>query len=227
VKQKLNTKSSTEAETIGASDYLPHTVWTMNFMAAQGYKNMESVFYQDNESAIRLERNGRASAGQKSRHINIRYFFIKDRVKIEGISIVHCPTGLMLADFFTKPLQGALFRKFRDVLLGYKHISVLEVPPATRSEERVGRSVLRTSVDGRTLSGTDGQTLKKITFKEDLVIGGDRSREVRTQEAAVEGAAVENKERQYKSYADALRGRKCGKDGKRNLKSHSVEIIPS
>jgi len=70
---------------------------------------MENILAQDNQSAIRLEQNGRASAGQKSRHIDIRYFFIKDRVKTEGISIVHCPTDEMLADFFTKPLQGNLF----------------------------------------------------------------------------------------------------------------------
>jgi hypothetical protein len=37
-KQKLNTKSSTEAEWVGASDYLPHTVWVRFFLEAQGYK---------------------------------------------------------------------------------------------------------------------------------------------------------------------------------------------
>jgi hypothetical protein len=35
-KQKLNTKSSTEAELIGASDYIPNTLWTKNFLVAQG-----------------------------------------------------------------------------------------------------------------------------------------------------------------------------------------------
>jgi hypothetical protein len=37
-KQKLNTKSSTEAEVVGASDFLPQTIWTRNFIKAQGYK---------------------------------------------------------------------------------------------------------------------------------------------------------------------------------------------
>ena len=38
----------------------------------------EEHFYQDNESATKLESNGRASVGGKSRHINIGYFFIRD-----------------------------------------------------------------------------------------------------------------------------------------------------
>eukprot|EP00934_Nitzschia_sp_Nitz4_P009475 Nitzschia sp. Nitz4//scaffold72_size95085//86078//87917//NITZ4_004773-RA/size95085-processed-gene-0.38-mRNA-1//-1//CDS//3329557414//9465//frame0 len=124
-KQKLNTKSSTEAELVGASDYLPHAIWTKHFLEEQGYIINEAVFAQDNQSAIKLEKNGWASAGQKSRHINIRYFFIKDRTKDEGITVVYCPTESMLADFFSKPLQGSLFKKFRDVILGHKHAKTL------------------------------------------------------------------------------------------------------
>jgi hypothetical protein len=137
-KQKLNTKSSTEAELIGASDYLPNTIWLKYFLEAQGYAVESNYLEQDNESAIRLEKNGKASAGQRSRHINIRYFFIKDRVRTEGIEIRHCPTLQMLADFFTKPLQGNLFRKFRDVVLGYKNINALTLTTPIPTEERVG-----------------------------------------------------------------------------------------
>ena len=129
-KQKLNTKSSTEAELVGASDYLSNTVWIQNFMAAQGYPLEKSYFEQDNESAIKLEKNGRTSAGQRSRHIHNRYFWIKDRLLQDKITLRHCDTLAMLADFLTKPLQGQLFRKFRDVILGYKHISTLRQLPS-------------------------------------------------------------------------------------------------
>ena len=44
----------------------------------------------------------------------------------------------MLADFFTKPLQGALFTRFRDVILGHKHVDSLNVGPTPEPEERVG-----------------------------------------------------------------------------------------
>jgi Reverse transcriptase (RNA-dependent DNA polymerase) len=138
-KQKLNTKSSTEAELVGATDYIPNSIWSKMFLEAQGHQIVENVFEQDNVSAIRLEKNGRASAGKKSRHIHIRYFFMKDRVKQDSILVRHCPTEAMLADFLTKPLQGNLFRKFRSVLLGYQHTNALNnfESCASSSEERV------------------------------------------------------------------------------------------
>ena len=144
-KQKLNTKSSTEAEFVGASDYLPNTIWVKNFLGAQGYNVTENIFEQDNESAIKLERNGRMSAGPKSRHIDIRYFWMKDRIKSEDIVIRHCPTLQMVSDFFTKPLQGHLFRKFRDVIMGDKHMDTLAIDRPMPIEERVG--ITRQSVD--------------------------------------------------------------------------------
>jgi hypothetical protein len=66
--EKINTKSSTEAEVIGASDYIAHTLYVKMFMEAQGYPIEQAIFYQDNESAIKMERNGRTSCGQRSRH---------------------------------------------------------------------------------------------------------------------------------------------------------------
>jgi hypothetical protein len=135
-KQKLNTKSSTEAETVGASDYLPNAIWIKMFMEAQGYHISSSILEQDNESAIKLAKNGRTSAGPKSRHINIRYFWLKDRIKSGDIVIRHCPTHQMLADFFTKPLQGQLFHRFKQVILGHQHVHSLQDTIA--EPERVG-----------------------------------------------------------------------------------------
>ena len=142
-KQKLNTKSSTEAEVVGLSDYLPNVIWARMFLAEQGYELPDNVLYQDNQSAIRLEKNSRASCGQKSRHIDIRYFYMKDRFESENISVVYCPTEEMLANFFTKPLQGSLFRKFRDVLLGHCHVNTLIKSPLSPSEERVENPISR------------------------------------------------------------------------------------
>ena len=56
----------------------------------------------------------------------------------EKITIRHCPTEQMLADFFTKPLQGNLFRRFHDLILGYKHVNTLALPVPVSAEERVG-----------------------------------------------------------------------------------------
>jgi len=80
-KQKLNTKSSTEAELVGTSEYVPFSIWMALYMEAQGYKLSKSILFQDNESAIKIVINGRDSCTGRSRHIDIRHFFVNDRVK--------------------------------------------------------------------------------------------------------------------------------------------------
>ena len=107
--QRINSTSSTEAETIGMHEVLPQILWTRYFLEAQGYGVKESIIYQDNQSAILLGKNGRASCSKRTRHINIRYFFVADRVASKEVAIEYCPTGEMVADYFTKPLQGTLF----------------------------------------------------------------------------------------------------------------------
>ena len=64
-----------------------------------------------------MERNGRASSSKRTRHINIRYFFVQDRIAAGEMSVAYCPTKEMVADYFTKPLQGALFRKLRAYIM--------------------------------------------------------------------------------------------------------------
>ena len=77
----------------------------------------KNIIMQDNKSAILLETNGRASAGQRSRAINIRYFFITDQVARGNAVIQYCPTDLMMGDFMTKPLQGSKFTAWRDIIM--------------------------------------------------------------------------------------------------------------
>jgi hypothetical protein len=120
LRQKLNTTSSTEAEVVGVADVMPMILWTRYSLEAQGYDMGESKLYQDNMSSILLEKNGRASSGKRTRHINIRYFFVADRVKSKEIAIEYCPTDDMVGDFFTKPLQGAKFLKFRNAVMNIK-----------------------------------------------------------------------------------------------------------
>jgi hypothetical protein len=116
-KQRLNTKSSTEAELVGVDDSMPLVIWTRNFILAQGYEISDNVVFQDNQSTMLLEKNGKASSGRRTRHIDIRYFFVTDRIKNGEMRIEYCPTEEMVADFFTKPLQGSLFRKLRGLIL--------------------------------------------------------------------------------------------------------------
>ena len=87
-------------------------------MEAQSYGICENIVFQDNQSAILLEKNGKASSSKRTKHINIRYFFVTDRIAKKELSVEWCPTEDMTGDFMTKPNQGALFRKFRDQIMG-------------------------------------------------------------------------------------------------------------
>jgi hypothetical protein len=119
-KCKLNTTSSTETEIVSVGEKMSKCVWFRNFRIEQGGNSTEDVLHQDNQSAMLLENNGIYSAGKGSKHIHIRYYFITDRIKRKEFKVMYCPTGEMIADFFTKPLQGAQFYKFRDAILGIK-----------------------------------------------------------------------------------------------------------
>ena len=66
-----------------------------------------------------MEVNGRNSCTGNSRHVDIRFFFVHDRVKTGKVDVVYCPTDKMVADFFTKPLQGNIFKKFRASVRGH------------------------------------------------------------------------------------------------------------
>ena len=64
-----------------------------------------------------LKKNGSGSSSKRTRHINIQYFFIADRIANDEVRVEYCPTGDMVADYFTKPLQGSLFRKMRNAIM--------------------------------------------------------------------------------------------------------------
>ena len=99
-----------------------------------------------NKSAMLLEKNGRASSGKRTRHIDIRFYFVADRVANGDLRIEHCPTEDMVADFFTKPLQGALFYKLRDL--------IMNIDPSSPYHSSK-RSVLTAEDIGHTETGAD------------------------------------------------------------------------
>ena len=87
-KQKLNVKSSTEAEIVGTSEYMPYNVWFNHFMEAQGYKIEDNILFQDNQSAIRMKNSGRRSCTGNSRRMNIRHFFVKNLVNKKKVRVI-------------------------------------------------------------------------------------------------------------------------------------------
>ena len=87
-------------------------------MKAQGYKVSDNIIFQDNKCTMLLERNCNTSSGKRTKHINVRYFFIVDCIFKGEVRVEWCPTKDLLADFLTKPLQGASFKRFRDLIMG-------------------------------------------------------------------------------------------------------------
>ena len=80
-KQKINTNSSTFTELVGVSDYFPKLSHAKLFLEAQGVMLRRNIVYQDNMSAMLMEQNGRSSCSRRSRHLNMRYFYVVDAVK--------------------------------------------------------------------------------------------------------------------------------------------------
>jgi len=119
-KQKVNTRSSTETELIAVDDILPTVQWAKSFMAEQGY-GLQTEIMEDNCSTMLLMRNGRLSSGKRTKHLDIRYFFVKDLLDRGVITLSHCLSNNMIADFFTKPIQGQRFQILRNLIMNIDH----------------------------------------------------------------------------------------------------------
>ena len=87
--------------------------WAKLFLEAQGHKVKDDVVCQDDKSTVLLQKNGRASTGKRSRHLNIKLFYITDLINDKQMQVECCLTDEMMADFMTKPKQGSAFVKLR------------------------------------------------------------------------------------------------------------------
>jgi Reverse transcriptase (RNA-dependent DNA polymerase) len=116
-KQKINTRSSTEAELVSLDDVLAKVLWVKRFMSEQGLNTDHNIIYRDNVSSMKLEENGKSSSGKRTRHFDIKYFYITDLIKRDEVKIEYCPTEIMIADYMTKPIVGSKFHKLKKVVL--------------------------------------------------------------------------------------------------------------
>jgi hypothetical protein len=108
-KAKCSTRSSTIQELVAVDEMMNDILWTRLFMKEQGIKVTDNILYQDNKSAILLEMNGRASSSKRTKHIEIRYYYVANRISNGDLTVVWCTTDKMIADYLTKPLQGKMF----------------------------------------------------------------------------------------------------------------------
>jgi len=117
-KQKLNTKSSMEAELVAIDEAMGQIMWTHYFLIGQGMSIKTATnIYQDNKSTILLAENGKGSSSRRTKHLDVRYFFMTDKIKKGDIRVSYCPMHKMIGDLFTKLLQGTQFVHMRSKIL--------------------------------------------------------------------------------------------------------------
>ena len=109
-----------EAELIAGDDIANTIIWADYFLEAQGYWNEGTKLLQDNKSCVLLHNNGKASSSKRTRHLNIRYYFLADRIANGELSVEFCPTDDMIVDYLTKPLQGEKFRWFQKAIMNLR-----------------------------------------------------------------------------------------------------------
>jgi len=119
---------------VAIDDTMGQVLWSRHYLAAQGVHVPMTTILQDNKSTILLAENGSTSSGKCTRHLDMRYYFVTDKIKNGEVKIEYCPTKDMLGDFFAKPLQGSAFVKM--------HEKILNLPSTVT--DTMHRSVLRT-----------------------------------------------------------------------------------
>ncbi len=75
------------------------------------------MIQEDNRSTILLMKNGKLSSGKRTKHLDVRYFYVKDLIYHGVLKVSNCVSDYMISDFLMKPLQGSRFRQLRDIIL--------------------------------------------------------------------------------------------------------------
>lgn len=114
-KQPIVALSTTEAEYIAASDASRELLWFQAFATELHFSFISpTTLYCDNQSAIKVATNGLLHA--RTKHIDIRYHFIRETIVNGHLDLVYCPTSEMIADVFTKALPRPKLQYFSDLL---------------------------------------------------------------------------------------------------------------
>ncbi|CAJ2640974.1 unnamed protein product [Trifolium pratense] len=114
-KQPIVTLSTTEAEFVAAASCACQAVWLKKILhQLRKDQNKSTVIFCDNSSSIKVSKNPIMHGRMK--HIDVRYYFLRDLVKDGILELKHCSTSDQIADAMTKPLKLESFTKFREML---------------------------------------------------------------------------------------------------------------
>ena len=111
-KQRSVAISTMESEYMSASDATQDLIWVTQVLNELDLEEQVTCsLNMDNQAAIKIAEN--AESNHRSKHIDIRYHFIREKVKENKVKLIFTPTAEMIADTLTKPLPRPLFEKLR------------------------------------------------------------------------------------------------------------------
>ena len=114
-RQATVARSSTEAEYMAVSDAAAEALWFKSMVKEVFEYDISVQIWCDNQSAIALSKND--TFHQRTKHIDIRYHFVRERIESGELLIGWKQTDQQLADIFTKPLGTTKFLHLRDKLM--------------------------------------------------------------------------------------------------------------
>jgi hypothetical protein len=118
-KQTCISLSTAEAEYIAAGSCCTQLLWMKNMLKDYGFPQSNFDLYCDNTSAIQIAKN--PVQHTKTKHIDLRYHFIRDLVEKTTLALLYIPTEKQLADIFTKALDVIRFTDLRMSIGVSKH----------------------------------------------------------------------------------------------------------
>ena len=114
-RQPVVSRSSAEAEYRAVANGVAEASWLRQLLAELHSPLAKSTLvYCDNVSAVYLSTN--PVQHQRTKHVEIDLHFVRDRVAIGDVRILHVPTTSQFADIFTKGLPSSTFSEFRSSL---------------------------------------------------------------------------------------------------------------
>jgi hypothetical protein len=114
-KQACVTASSTEAEFVAASEAAKEAIWLRTLLENLGYKQQgPTAIDEDNHGAIKLSKND--SAHHRTKHIAVRFCFIREKTQAGEVILRPVPTERQLADMFTKAITRVKLNNFVPLL---------------------------------------------------------------------------------------------------------------
>ena len=111
-RQSITTTSTLEAELVAATRACKEVIWARGLLCELGLQQHAATpMWEDNQGCIAVCKD--ASTSILSRHLEVQYFFTREKIRTGAVDMRYIPTQEQLADLLTKPLERVVFRKLR------------------------------------------------------------------------------------------------------------------